>query len=219
MKTLIAFSAAAFLLLFPVLFPQLAIAVQEMSSPAEADSSDVGGFLLHIQMGIWYLISGDQERRMDESDDPPFLWTWDVAGLRWDKKHSSWGLGIRVAAGYLGFRAGAKGLYRIPIGARKGAYLQLAGGMYVLTGDGDLVDTFPGPFLEMELAANKKWGLVLGVESLKYLVSDPGWAYETPSWREKRSTFVFGGIKAGQWGAIALTAALFGLAAIVASGW
>jgi len=206
----------AFLILLTTFVAETAFTAQDGSGVTEADSTSSDGLLFHLQMGFWYRISSHQE--LDETEDPPVLWTWDMSGLKWDKKHSSWGLGARVAAGNLGFRAGGKGLYRIPIGSQTGSYIQMSVGMYAVSGDCDLVDTFPGHFLEAELAANKKWALVLGVESLKYAVYVSAAEPEQVTWREERDTFVYGGIKAGQWGAMALTALVFGLAALATGG-
>lgn len=119
-----------------------------------------------------------------------------------------------------GFRLGPRLQWRRPLTAGSTAYMQFAGGPYLLKGDGDLTG-WPGWFLEAEIASNNNVALVLGYESLnlyEYQHNFSGGDYRDSGWVDTTDNRLYIGLKLGQWGALAATATIFGLAFAAVSG-
>ena len=194
------------------------ISPASFAADAEAEADTTGGFLLHAQFGLYYRMTSSNESGDD--DDYPLVWAWDLTGTGSSRHHANWGLGVHVAIDSRGFRLGPRLQWRRPLTAGSASYVQFAGGPYLLKDDGDLAD-WPGWFLEAELALNNDAAVVLGYESLnlyEYQSSFSGGYYRGSGWVDTTDNRLYVGVKIGQWGALAATAFIFGLAAVAVSG-
>ena len=178
-----------------------------------ADVKGQGGFGLHFQWGFMMRLADNMQANMQPGTNTDYLITCDLVGLNWSRTESTWGLGLHFAYDENGQRLGVKGLWRTPLKKGTWSYFQLAPGVYVSSTDNRFKPKLPGFFLEAELGVARELAFVVAVEALPYenRYLRRVWVPATQDWApyppySGTATTVYAGAKAGQLGAMILTA-------------
>ena len=139
---------AAFLMTLTLVNPGLEAAAQQVGGTGPAPEPErpldrEASFLVHVQSEFQFRISGSSNSWDHQT---PFLLGWNIVGMKWDRRHSTWGLGVRGAIDDFGFRAGPVALWRTPLGPHPGAYFQASTGVIFSPGAVTLTASCPDIF-------------------------------------------------------------------------
>lgn len=197
-----------------------AAAATATAGPATTDASAC--FRFNLQFGA-------HVRLMSSTDDPyetgsGVMISASLVGLKWDRRHTTWGVGFRGVNDRISRRLGPMVLVRSPLASSGNTYLQVAAGGYVFGGGVSPTAKYPAWFLEAEYAPSRSICLSVGAERVSYKYPyGMDWGYDmsdpqTPSYTDS-SWYL--GIKTGQAVNTAITDALVSVLAVPvrALGW